>query len=174
MHKYLFLDRDGVINVENMNGYILSIDAFIFEEGVIEAMQIFSQHFERIFIVTNQRCVGRGMITHQGLEAIHQYMLDEFKKYNIHIDQIYYAPALESDDWYRKPNTGMMNTAHLEFPEIKGNESVMVGNNLSDMEFGKRSGMTTCLLNTTSPAINLPNTLVDMQFTNLLSYAKSI
>ena len=67
----------------------------------------------------------------------------------LRIDEIYYAPDLESDAHHRKPNTGMGLQAKQDFPSIDFSKSVMVGNNFSDMDFGKRLGMKTVFVETT-------------------------
>lgn len=174
MKKYLFLDRDGVINVENMNGYILSTQAFQFYDGVLEAMKIFANAFDKICIVTNQRCIGKGLLTRNELTQIHDYMQAAVHAAGGRIDFIAYAPALQSDDWYRKPNIGMANLAQIMHPSIQFEKSTMVGNNLSDMEFGKRVGMETVLLHTTASPITMPHPWIDHQYESLIALAQNL
>lgn len=172
--KALFLDRDGVINVENEGGYILRQEDFEFLPGVPEAMAILRKHFDLFLVVTNQRCVGRKLIAVEDLEAMHHHMVREIEGQGGKIDRVYYAPALDRDDPYRKPNTGMGRQALKDFPKIDLSRSAIVGNNLSDMQFGKSLGLQTVFLSTTSEAYTLPHDLIDRQFPSLLEYALSL
>ncbi len=82
----LFLDRDGVINHEKELSYIFHYDEFIFYEGVKEALRILSSRFGRIFIVTNQRGVGKGLMTEKDLGAIHLNMMNDIDKAGGRVD----------------------------------------------------------------------------------------
>lgn len=143
----LFLDRDGVINVRNFDGYITSIDSFKFIEGAIEALIRFSNTFGRIVIVTNQQCIGKGIIKAHELDLIHEYMISEIQKAGGKIDKVYYAPQLASEkSIYRKPNSGMADLAKQDFPEIDFKKSIIVGDSISDMDFGINKGMKTVFI----------------------------
>ena len=73
----LFLDRDGVINVRLIDDYVKNINEFEFLPGVLEAFRIFAEKFGRIIIVTNQQGVGKGLMTLQDVDSVHDYMLKE-------------------------------------------------------------------------------------------------
>lgn len=169
--RALFLDRDGVINIENEGNYILKLSEFIFDKGAKEAIQKLSKHFDKIIVVTNQRCIGRGLLKEEELQIIHDYMVNAIEKSGGKIDKIYFAPAVDTDDVMRKPNVGMGALAKKDFPDIIFEESVMVGNNLSDMKFGKRLGMKTIFVATTKPFQEMPNDLIDEQYENLSAFA---
>ncbi|MBK8330229.1 MAG: HAD-IIIA family hydrolase [Bacteroidetes bacterium] len=169
----LFLDRDGVINHEKEADYIKQVDEFIFYEGVLEALQILSVRFKYLFIVTNQRGIGKGLMTHEDLHAIHATMKAQVLKAGGRIDAIYYAPELASDAINRKPNIGMGLQAKNDFPAIDFHKSLMVGNNLSDMEFGKNLKMKTVFLSTTNPN-QAPHPFIDLIYPTLLDFAKNI
>ena len=170
----LFLDRDGVLNEEAVGSYITSWPEFHFSEGVLGAVKELTALFGTTIIVTNQRGVGRGLMSLETLRDIHRQMRAEIEGAGGRIDRIYAATALESGDHNRKPNIGMGIQSREDFPQIDFNKSVMVGNNLSDMEFGKRLGMRTVFLSTTSPALELPHPLVDEQFETLRAWAASL
>ncbi len=170
----LFLDRDGVLNEEAVGSYILSPEEFLFYDGVLPAVKELTGLFGTTIIVTNQRGVGRGLMTLENLRDIHRHMRTEIEEAGGRIDKIYAATALETGDHNRKPNIGMGIQSREDFPHIDFSKSVMVGNNLSDMEFGKRLGMHTVLLSTTSPAVELPHNLVDAQFDNLPAWVASL
>ena len=86
----LFLDRDGVINDEKHLEYINTWEEFILYPGVLEAIKIFSQKFGRIFIVTNQRGVAKGLTKLEDLELIHKNLLKSIKQAEGKIDKIYF------------------------------------------------------------------------------------
>jgi D-glycero-D-manno-heptose 1,7-bisphosphate phosphatase len=90
------------------------------------------------------------------------------------IDRIYYADSLLDDHPHRKPNPGMALAARADFPEIDFNRSVMVGNNLSDMNFGRNAGMHTIFLKTTAPDQTLPHPSIDLAFNSLYDFAKHL
>lgn len=172
--KALFLDRDGVINEEKDGSYIFHKDEFIFYKNAVNALVQLGKKFDYVFIVTNQRGVGRGYMTEASLHEIHEHLIDEVVMAGGKIDQVYFAPSIDSNHSHRKPNTGMALDAQQDFPDIDFTESVMVGNNLSDMQFGKSMGMKTIFLHTTQDKIALPHELIDEQYDSLFSWSKTI
>lgn len=140
----LFLDRDGVINVRREGEYITKPDDFVFIEGVPQAIRELNKIFKYTFIVTNQQGIGKGQMSVKDLDAIHKKMLDELAEAHARIDDIFYCPDLEeSNSFFRKPNIGMALAARKKYPDINFKKSVMVGDSISDMVFGKRLGMVT-------------------------------
>ena len=138
----LFLDRDGVINKRKIDGYIQSVDEFVFLPGVLETIKQLGKWFGKIIMVTNQQGIGKGLFSEKDLERIHRHMLDEMNKHGGRVDAIYYSPHLATDhSIYRKPEIGMGLQAKAEFPEIDFAKSIIIGDMESDMEFGKRLGM---------------------------------
>jgi len=143
----LFLDRDGVINRRTPGAYITCVEDFHFLPGSLEAMPFFREQFGRLVIVTNQKGVGKGLMTEDDLKDVHEYMLSEFKKMGVVPDAVYAATAREfTATSNHKPNPGMALQAQQDFPDIDFKKSVMVGDSLSDMEFGLRLGMKTVLV----------------------------
>lgn len=170
----LFLDRDGVINHEKHKDYILHKDEFRFYDEVTKALKILDKYFSTIVMVTNQKGVGKGLMTVEALDEIHGYMLEEIKKAEGRIDKIYYCPELSDDHIDRKPNPGMAYRAKKDFPHIDLAKSIMVGNKLSDMNFGKNAGMFTVFVATTNPETEFPHPAIDLRFNNLYEFALAI
>lgn len=168
----LFLDRDGVINEEKKDSYVFSYDEFRFLPGVLEALRELQGIFGTIIMVTNQRGIGRGLMSDKDLSVIHDRMLDEINGKGGRIDSIYYCPANDNADPERKPNPGMAFRAARDFPSINLEKSVIVGNNLSDMEFGKNAGMHTVHVRTTHPEITSPHPLIDLSCQDLKEFAE--
>lgn len=170
----LFLDRDGVINYEKEADYIRNPAEFRFYEGVPEAMQIFAERFGKIFVVTNQKGIGKGWMTDDDLREIHAFMLGRIEANGGRIDRIYYCSDLEESSPNRKPNPGMGYRAKADFPEIDFSQALMVGNTMSDMKFGKALGIKTIFIPSTKPMPELPDPLVDAVFPGLLALAKAL
>src|SRR4051812_40318782 len=139
----LFLDRDGVINVEKYLEYINTWDEFIFHEGVKDAMRIFSARFKYIFVISNQRGVAKGLTKPEDLAIIHRNMVEEITAAGGRIDRIYFCTDPDNSSPNRKPNPGMGLQAKKDFPLIEFSQSIMVGNKLTDMEFGRNIGSKT-------------------------------
>lgn len=139
----LFLDRDGVINVKRENDYVKNWEEFFFIDGSLEALGYLSKIFGKIVIVTNQRGVGRGIMTENDLINIHKQMIKSINSHCGHIDKIYYCTDIMNESLFRKPNSGMALNAKDDFPEINFAKSIMIGDSISDLYFGKRLGMIT-------------------------------
>ena len=143
----LFLDRDGVINRKIDGGYVTNVEEFEFLPNVLEALSILAKKFTHIFIVTNQQGIGKGIYNTNDLQKIHTYMLNKITQNNGRIDKIYVAPNLKSDHHInRKPQPGMAWQAQKDYPNIDFKRAIMVGDSLSDMQFGRNAGMTTAFL----------------------------
>ena len=146
MHSFdtLFLDRDGVINVKLDERYVQNPSEFEFMPGAEKSIALLSTIFKRILIVTNQQGIGKGIMTENDLNFLHDYMLSELAKSEGRIDKVYFCPHLVSEKCgCRKPNAGMIQQAKLDFPEINFENSYLVGDSLSDIEVGERMNLLT-------------------------------
>ncbi len=170
----LFLDRDGVINEELVGSYVTCWPDFRFCNGAPEAIARLSGIFGKLIVVTNQRGVGRGVMDMETLREIHHNMHSHLVESGGRIDKIYAATAVADNDHNRKPNTGMGMQSREDFPEIDFRKSVMVGNSLSDMEFGKRLGMHTVFLTTKSGPYEDKEDLMDEQFPDLAAWSLAL
>ena len=164
----LFLDRDGVINIRLIDDYVKNINEFEFLPGVLEAFKIFAEKFGRIIIVTNQQGVGKGLMTMEDVENVHEHMLKEIDNHKGRVDKIYVCPQLKSEpDNFRKPSPRMAYMAQHDFPEIDFDKSIMIGDSNSDIQFGKNAGTYTILIGD-EPVKCKP----DSQFESLFKFAK--
>ena len=137
----LFLDRDGVVNVWLPGDYVKNWQEFRFNPGFLDFIGRYSALFNHIFIVTNQRGVGKGVMTMQQLEDIHSRMLKEIADAGGRIDRIYVCTSVDETDPMRKPNTGMARQAMKEYPDISMERSLMIGDQPSDRRFADNCGM---------------------------------
>lgn len=170
----LFLDRDGVINYEIPGTYVRTWDEFVFYPRAPQNIAYFNTIFQRLILATNQRGITRGIMTLADLEEIHQNMMKGIESEAGKLDRIYCCVDAAESSPCRKPNPGMALQAALDFPEIDLKKSLMVGNNISDMLFGRNAGMKTVFLKTTDPDRKLPDDLIDLHFNNLDDFATAL
>ncbi len=145
----LFLDRDGVINERLPGAYISQWEDFQFTPGALEAIAQFTACFARIIIVTNQQGIGKGLMSTEQLRSLHAKMIEEIEAAKGRIDGIYFCPDLKTKPGNcRKPHPALAWQAKAEFPAINFSCSVMVGDSISDIQFGQQLGMKTVLIDT--------------------------
>ena len=149
----LMLDRDGVINRRIIDGYVTGWEEFEFLPGVLEALNVFAQRFRHIVVVTNQQGIGKGLMTLEQVDAIHDRMCAEIEVHGGRIDGILVCPQLATDpENYRKPNPGMAYMAQELFPDLVFEKCIMVGDGTTDIEFGRNAGTHTIFIGEENPA----------------------
>ena len=170
----LILDRDGEINEERVGQYVFHWGEFIFSKGVLEIFKKQSDVFGKVIVVSNQRGVGRQLMTEGDLQNIHLEMQREVEIVGGKIDKIYYCTEKDDKCFNRKPNPGMAVQAATDFPDINFSKSIMVGNKPSDMRFGRSAGMFTVFVTTTNPDQAFPHDDIDMVFDTLSHFAQAL
>ncbi|MDR0926963.1 MAG: HAD-IIIA family hydrolase [Ignavibacteria bacterium] len=145
--KAFFFDRDGIVNRRVVGGYVRNIGELHILPYFIELFRLVKESGFLAILVTNQQCVGKGIISVETLEEIHNYMQKQLliaSGYNF--DAIYYCPDLaDSGSSYRKPATGMFIDAIKKYG-VNPISSYTVGDSVSDVEAGKQVGSTTILV----------------------------
>lgn len=140
--KAIFLDRDGVINKLKKDDYIKSYSEFEFLPGVMDGIKYININDYLVIIITNQSCIGKGIITEKTLNTIHNKMKRNLKlKKNAHIDDIYYSPYYKysnnskyrKDKFDRKPNLGMLIKAIKKW-NIDTKKSLFIGDSVTDYQ----------------------------------------
>lgn len=170
----LFIDRDGIINHEKKEDYIRNWQEFKFYNGVKDAFHQFAGKFGKIVVVSNQRGVGKGLMTEEALTSINQNMKEEIEAAGGRVDGIYYCTSTDNKHPERKPNPGMAYRAKFDHPDIDMFRSVMVGNKLSDMRFGRNAGIYTVFIASTNPEIAFPHPDIALRFETLADFAKAL
>ena len=144
--KALFLDRDGVINVDKK--YVWRIEDFEFVPGIFELCRAAQDVGLTPVVVTNQAGIGRGYYTERDFQTLTAWMLGEFRARGVGIGRVYHCPyhptegigeyRRESPD--RKPNPGMILRASSEL-DLDLSQSVLIGDKDSDIDAGRAAGV---------------------------------
>lgn len=180
MRKALFLDRDGVVNVDH--GYLYKSEQFEFIDGVFEACKAFQDAGFDIVIVTNQSGIGRGYYTEQDFHALTKWMVKEFAKQGVDILDVQFCPhhpekaiaKYLQDCECRKPAPGMLLKAINEFG-IDPKASIMVGDKSSDMQAAENAGVGQKFLVETGKVLTESSKAsADDVFSNLKAIADSL
>ena len=171
----LFLDRDGVINRKRENDYVKRWEEFEFLDGVLDSLKKLTTQFERLIIVTNQQGIGKGAFSENDLQKVHTRMLQEINSVGGRIDKIYFCSALAADNAdCRKPNIGMALQAKNDFPEINFKKSIIVGDSISDMEFGNKLGMLKIFISKDKNLIKKNIEVIDFNYSGLAEFAENV
>ncbi len=143
----VFLDRDGVINEKAPEGqYVRSPQELYLLAGAPEAVARLNGAGLRTIVVSNQRGIAKGLYTAADVEAIHSALQKKLGRSGARLDAFFYCPHEKGECQCRKPLPGMFEQALNAFPQIKAAESVMVGDSLVDVQFGRGLGMPTILI----------------------------
>ena len=137
-NKALFLDRDGVINIDY--GYVHRRADFQFQDGLFELCRHFQARNYKIIIITNQSGIARGYYTENDLLELHKYMLNEFRHEEISITDIFYCVSVDDAHPDRKPNPGMFLKAR-DAHALDMAASVSVGDKERDIIAAKKAGV---------------------------------
>jgi len=156
--RTIFLDRDGVLNRKPPEGQFVTCPSeFHLLPGVPHAIARLNRARLRVLIVSNQRGIALGLYTANDVHAIHASLQRELATHSAHIDAFYFCPhdratggkeASENQPACdcRKPLPGLYHQARAQFPDITHESSLMIGDSLSDIEFGHRLGMATIFI----------------------------
>jgi len=155
MTKVIFLDRDGIINIDH--GYVHAKENFYFLEGIFEISQYFRQQNYQIIICTNQSGISRGYYSETQYQSLTTWMLKEFANQRVDILNVLHCPHLPQDNCLcRKPKPGMLIEAknkHL----INMAESYIIGDKETDILAGRAAGLRgTILLHNQKICFDIP------------------
>ncbi len=147
----VFLDRDGTLNEEA--GYINHVDRLKLIDGAAQAVALLGRHGLKTIVVTNQAGVARGYYPAEHLPKLHDRLRTLLKEQGAELDAIYYCPhhpdvgepPFRQDCDCRKPKLGMIRRAEKEH-SVDASRSYMVGDKISDVEFGRKAGCKSILV----------------------------
>jgi D-glycero-D-manno-heptose 1,7-bisphosphate phosphatase len=143
--RYVFLDRDGIINRKPPEGeYIFDWSRFQLLPGVETAIAKLNHSNRRVIVVTNQRGIALGLYSGIQVEALHAHLQQQLAERGAHIDAFYYCPHDNNQCDCRKPKPGLLQQAFRDFPDAAPSNSLLIGDSVSDIE---------CARNLAIPAI---------------------
>jgi len=139
----VFFDRDGVINTAPSpeEYYVLTPDRFFLEPGFVDALRVVQERGWAAVVVTNQFAIGRGLLSEEGLLAIHSALREELLGLGLQLTDILHCPHGGDHSW-RKPNPGMLFHA-AEAHELDLASAWMIGDSPRDIQAGNRAGCAT-------------------------------
>lgn len=145
--RTVFLDRDGVINEKAPEGdYVRRVEDLKLLEGAAEAIARLNRAGIRVVVVSNQRGVALGLYSAEDVRAIETALEQKLAAQGACLDGFYVCPHNAGECNCRKPQPGLFEQARADFPEIEAASSVMIGDSLSDVEFGRGLGMRTVFI----------------------------
>lgn len=171
MNPALFLDRDGVINVEK--NYLHRIDEFEFIDGVFDACRYFIELGFLIVVVTNQAGIARGYYSEQDFAKLTDWMLKRFLDEGVTISAVYHCPHhpdFSGECECRKPNPGMILEAQKEL-DVDLSRSIIVGDKVSDILAGDAAGVgLSVLVNSGHPLSEENKLIADCVVSSIANY----
>ncbi|MBN2862287.1 MAG: HAD family hydrolase [Bacteroidales bacterium] len=141
MNKALFLDRDGVINMDNV--HVFRKENFVSNEEIFAICRKYIDAGFIILVVTNQAGIAKGLYTEDDFIRLTKWMVKQFRKRGITISKVYHCPHHQDVTGLcecRKPNPGMLLKAIEEF-DLNIAECELIGDKETDMEAGRRAGI---------------------------------
>lgn len=150
MSKALFLDRDGVLNLER-GDYTYSIEDFEVLPDVAEALQLAKNKGYLLIVISNQGGIAKGIFTQERVEVLHGMLIRELASSGVHFDEIYYCTHHNEVGKCicRKPNSGMLEKAIARF-DIDVSQSIMIGDSPRDVAVAEKAGVQGVLIESNS------------------------
>lgn len=141
MRKVIFLDRDGVINIER-GEYTFNIEDFVFVDGLFSALKKLQQNGFEFIVITNQGGISKGIYTHQDVLQLNHLMHEEFKKNQLQLLDIYYCPHHSDVEKCicRKPDSLLLEKAIAKY-NVDIGKSYFIGDSNRDIEAAKKVGV---------------------------------
>lgn len=145
-HRALFLDRDGVININH--GYVHRPENFEFIDGIFELARAAHSHHYKLVVITNQAGIARGFYSEQQFHDLTAWMCDKFAAQCAPITKVYFSPyhptsglgEYKKDDISRKPHPGMILQAKRDL-NLNLEYSTLIGDKPSDIQAGIAAGV---------------------------------
>ncbi len=152
----ILLDRVGVLNVRSAKGkYVTSPEDFHWIPGSIEAISLLKNQGYKVFVISNQAGIARGILTEAMLHSIHRKMQNDLAKHGVQIDQIYYCPHGWDENCYcRKPQPGMLFQAQREHC-FDLTQTYFVGDDERDIQAGLAVGCNVYLFKEGDSLLNI-------------------
>ena len=153
MNKAIFLDRDGVINVDKVHVYLK--EDFEFSEGIFNLVRKYTDTGYLIIVITNQAGIAKGVYSEKEYLDLTGWMIGQFRKEGILISRVYHCPHhpdITGECLCRKPNPGMILQAIKDF-DLDISQCVLIGDKESDLQAGRNAGISESNLHFFRPPI---------------------
>ena len=163
-NRALFLDRDGVINVNH--GYVHRPENFDFMDGIFAVARSAHAQNYKLVVITNQAGIARGYYSEQQFHELTHWMCDQFAMQGAPVAKVYFSPyhptagigEYKKDDISRKPRPGMILQAQYEL-DLDLDNSILIGDKASDIQAGIAAGVGCNILLADTAAIELQDTI---------------
>lgn len=139
--KIIFLDRDGVINMER-GDYTFKIDDFVFVDGLFSALALLKNKGFEFIVITNQGGISKGIYTHQDVQQLNNLMKAAFKSHQLKLLDIFYCPHHNDIEKCicRKPDSLLLEKAIAKY-NVDTSKSYFIGDSDRDIEAAKKVGI---------------------------------
>jgi D-glycero-D-manno-heptose 1,7-bisphosphate phosphatase len=141
MNKALFIDRDGVINIDKV--HVFNRNDFEFNRGIFDLCRKYADQGYKIIVITNQAGIARGLYSEEDFNKLTSWMVRQFAKRRIIISKVYHCPHHPDHTGpcsCRKPEPGMILQAIIDF-DLDISKCILIGDKESDLEAGRRAGI---------------------------------
>ena len=128
MNKALFLDRDGVLNIDK--GYVYKWEELVWIKEIFEIIKLANEAGYKVIILTNQSGIHKGMYSVEDVQHLHQQMHTYLENRGLYVDDWFYCAEMDSID--RKPRPGMLLAAQKKY-NIDLSKSFMIGDKATDV-----------------------------------------
>jgi D-glycero-D-manno-heptose 1,7-bisphosphate phosphatase len=154
-HKAIFLDRDGIINMER-GEYTWRMEDFVFVDGLVKSLKLFVKHGYRLIIISNQSGIGKGVYSFADVEKLHAHIQRYMRMNGIEIDEIYYCPHHPDTGRCicRKPDSLLIEKALARF-EIDPSISYFIGDRERDIQSAEKVHVKGILIPSNTPLLEV-------------------
>ena len=141
MNKAVFLDRDGVINLDHLP-YQHKVEDFHILEGIGDTLKVLKDRGYLLIIISNQGGIAKSIYKKEDSERLHKILQDYLNNYNVKLDEVYYCPhhPVSGNCICRKPDSQMLEKGIARF-NVDRERSYFVGDMERDMEAGRKAGL---------------------------------
>lgn len=141
MRKIIFLDRDGVINIER-GDYTFKVDDFVFVDGLFSALSLLKNKGFEFIIITNQGGISKGIYSNQEMELLNNLIKDTFNKHHLELLDCFYCPHHSDLEKCicRKPNSLLLEKAIAKY-NVNSTYSFFIGDSDRDIEAAQKVGI---------------------------------
>jgi imidazoleglycerol-phosphate dehydratase/histidinol-phosphatase len=160
MNKIVFIDRDGTLINEPDNGLISNLSEVVFKNGLFKTLQLLTAHGFKFIIVTNQDDLGTDKNPLENYNQINEFIIRNFNEHGIKIETILSCPhASEKNCSCRKPKTGLID--NLKDIHWDPDQSFMVGDRQTDIDFGSNLNIPSFLLSTDLTWVSIGSKIIN-------------